>query len=38
VPNGEERLKEAAPKKARIGEMEIVAVERLADALHAAWT
>jgi len=51
VPNGEERLKEAAthgfrraivpkanaPKKARIGEMEIIAVERLADALSAAW-
>jgi len=52
VPNGEERLKEAAthgfrraivpkanaPKKARIGEMEIIAVDRLADALTAAWT
>jgi DNA repair protein RadA/Sms len=52
VPNGEERLKEAAthgfrraivpkanaPKKNRIGEMDIVAVERLADALSAAWT
>jgi DNA repair protein RadA/Sms len=51
VPNGEERLKEAAthgfrraivpkanaPKKARIGEMDIVAVDRLADALSAAW-
>jgi DNA repair protein RadA/Sms len=50
VPNGEERLKEAAthgflraivpkanaPKKARIGEMEIIAVERLADAISAA--
>src|SRR6476659_7534346 len=49
VPNGEERLKEAAthgfrraivpkanaPKKARMGEMEIVAVERLRDALDA---
>ena len=49
VPNGEERLKEAAthgflkaivpkanaPKKAKIGEMEIVAVERLSDALDA---
>jgi DNA repair protein RadA/Sms len=47
VPNGEERLKEAAthgflkaivpkanaPKKSRIGEMEIVAVERLREAL-----
>jgi len=51
VPNGEERLKEAAthgfrraivpkanaPKKPRIGEMEIIAVDRLADALSAAW-
>jgi DNA repair protein RadA/Sms len=51
VPNGEERLKEAAthgflkaivpkanaPKKGKIGEMEIVAVERLADALTAAF-
>ena len=50
VPNGEERLKEAAthgflraivpkanaPKKARIGEMEIIAVERLAEAIAAA--
>jgi DNA repair protein RadA/Sms len=49
VPNGEERLKEAAthgfkrafvpkanaPKKAHIGEMEIVAVERLTDAIAA---
>ncbi|MCQ4165019.1 DNA repair protein RadA [Tahibacter harae] len=49
VPNGEERLKEAAthgflkavvpkanaPKKARIGEMEIVGVERLSEALNA---
>ena len=49
VPNGEERLKEAAthgflkaivpkanaPKKARIGEMEIVPVDRLRDALDA---
>jgi len=51
VPNGEERLKEAAthgfrraivpkgnaPKKARIGEMEVIAVDRLADALAAAF-
>jgi DNA repair protein RadA/Sms len=50
VPNGEERLKEAAthgflraivpkanaPKKGRIGEMEIIAVERLAEAITAA--
>jgi DNA repair protein RadA/Sms len=49
VPNGEERLKEAAthgflraivpkanaPKKAKIGEMEIIAVERLSDAIEA---
>jgi DNA repair protein RadA/Sms len=49
VPNGEERLKEAAthgflkaivpkanaPKKSRIGEMEIVAVERLSEAIAA---
>jgi DNA repair protein RadA/Sms len=49
VPNGEERLKEAAthgfkraivpkanaPKKLRMGEMEVIAVERLADALQA---
>ena len=49
VPNGEERLREAAthgflkaivpkanaPKKNKIGEMEIVAVERLAEALDA---
>jgi DNA repair protein RadA/Sms len=49
VPNGEERLKEAAthgfkraivpkanaPKKARIGEMEIIAVDRLAEAIEA---
>jgi DNA repair protein RadA/Sms len=49
VPNGEERLKEAAthgflkaivpkanaPKKSRIGEMEIVAVERLSEAIDA---
>ncbi|HSX59366.1 MAG TPA: DNA repair protein RadA [Tahibacter sp.] len=49
VPNGEERLKEAAthgflkavvpkanaPKKSRIGEMDIVGVERLGDALGA---
>jgi DNA repair protein RadA/Sms len=51
VPNGEERLKEAAthgfrraivpkanaPKKTRIGEMEILAVDRLGEALSAAW-
>lgn len=50
VPNGEERLKEAAahgflraivpkanaPKKARIGELEIIGVDRLAEALQAA--
>jgi DNA repair protein RadA/Sms len=50
VPNGEERLKEAAqhgfmraivpkanaPKKSRIGEMEVIAVERLCDAIGAA--
>jgi len=50
VPNGEERLKEAAqhgfmraivpkanaPKKSRIGEMEVIAVERLCDAIAAA--
>jgi DNA repair protein RadA/Sms len=50
VPNGEERLKEAAthgflraivpkanaPKKARLGELEIIPVERLADAIAAA--
>jgi DNA repair protein RadA/Sms len=49
VPNGEERLREAAthgfvraivpkanaPKKARIGELEIIAVDRLAEALQA---
>ena len=49
VPNGEERLKEAAthgflkavvpkanaPKKSKIGEMEVVGVERLGDALNA---
>jgi DNA repair protein RadA/Sms len=49
VPNGEERLKEAAthgflkavvpranaPKKSRMGEMEIVGVDRLGDALDA---
>jgi DNA repair protein RadA/Sms len=49
VPNGEERLKEAAthgflraivpranaPKKAKMGEMEIVGVDRLSDALDA---
>jgi DNA repair protein RadA/Sms len=49
VPNGEERLKEAAthgflravvpkanaPKKMKIGEMEVVGVERLGDALDA---
>ena len=51
VPNGEERLKEAAthgfrraivpagnaPRKGRIGELEVIAVERLADALAAAF-
>jgi DNA repair protein RadA/Sms len=50
VPNGEERLKEAAthgfrraivpkanaPKKGRVGELEIVGVERLVQALDAA--
>jgi DNA repair protein RadA/Sms len=50
VPNGEERLKEAAhhgfrraivpranaPKKGRVGELEVIGVERLADALDAA--
>jgi DNA repair protein RadA/Sms len=50
VPNGEERLKEAAqhgfkraivpkanaPKKPRIGELEVIAVERLCDAIAAA--
>jgi DNA repair protein RadA/Sms len=50
VPNGEERLKEAAqhgfkraivpkanaPKKSHIGELEVVAVERLCDAIGAA--
>ncbi|HSM11684.1 MAG TPA: DNA repair protein RadA [Lysobacter sp.] len=50
VPNGEDRLKEAAthgfkraivpkgnaPKSGRIGEMQVIAVERLADALGAA--
>ncbi|HEX7110936.1 MAG TPA: DNA repair protein RadA [Mizugakiibacter sp.] len=50
VPNGEERLKEAAthgfaraivpkanaPKKGRYGELEVIAVERLAEALEAA--
>ena len=49
VPNGEERLKEAAhhgfrraivpkanaPKKGKVGEMEVVAVERLAEAIDA---
>ncbi len=49
VPNGEERLKEAAthgflkavvpkanaPKKGRIGEMEVIGVERLAEAITA---
>ncbi|HXS72486.1 MAG TPA: DNA repair protein RadA [Rhodanobacteraceae bacterium] len=49
VPNGEERLKEAAqhgfrraivpkanaPKKSRIGELEVIAVERLGDAISA---
>ncbi len=51
VPNGEERLREAAthgfrhalvpkanaPKKTRIGDLEIVAVDRLGDALAAVW-
>jgi len=50
VPNGEERLREAAthgflkaivpkanaPKKSKIGEMEVIAVERLREALDAA--
>jgi DNA repair protein RadA/Sms len=50
VPNGEERLKEAAqhgfkraivpkanaPKKTRIGELEVIAVERLREAIDAA--
>ena len=50
VPNGEERLKEAAshgfkraivpkanaPKRGKVGEMEVVGVERLAEALEAA--
>jgi DNA repair protein RadA/Sms len=50
VPNGEERLKEAAqhgfrraivpkanaPKKLRIGELDVIAVERLCDAIAAA--
>ncbi|HEY4555411.1 MAG TPA: DNA repair protein RadA [Lysobacter sp.] len=50
VPNGEERLKEAAthgfkraivpkanaPKNGRVGEMEVIGVERLADALERA--
>ena len=50
VPNGEERLKEAAthgfkraivpkanaPKKGRVGEMDVIGVERLAEALEAA--
>jgi DNA repair protein RadA/Sms len=50
VPNGEERLREAAthgflraivpkanaPKRAKIGEMEVIGVERLSDALAAA--
>ncbi len=50
VPNGEERLKEAAhhgfrraivpkanaPKKGRVGEMEVIGVERLAQALESA--
>jgi DNA repair protein RadA/Sms len=49
VPNGEERLKEAAthgfrravvpaanaPRKGRIGDLEVIGVERLADALAA---
>ena len=51
VPNGEERLKEAAthgfrraivpaanaPRKGRVGELEVISVERLADALAAAF-
>ena len=50
VPNGEERLKEAAthgfrraivpkanaPKRGKVGEMEVIGVERLAEALEAA--
>ena len=50
VPNGEDRLKEAAPhgfkraivpkanapKSGRVGDMQVVAVERLAQALEAA--
>ncbi|MGH8162720.1 MAG: DNA repair protein RadA [Rhodanobacteraceae bacterium] len=50
VPNGEERLREAAhhgfkravvpkanaPKKAKLGELEVIAVERLSDAIGAA--
>jgi DNA repair protein RadA/Sms len=49
VPNGEERLKEAAthgfrraivpkanaPKKGRVGEMEVIGVERLSEAIDA---
>jgi DNA repair protein RadA/Sms len=49
IPNGEERLKEAAthgfkraivpkanaPKKGRVGEMEVIGVERLSDAIDA---
>jgi DNA repair protein RadA/Sms len=49
VPNGEERLKEAAhhgfrraivpranaPKKGRVGEMEVIGVERLREAIDA---
>ncbi len=49
VPNGEERLREAAthgfrraivpkanaPKKGRVGEMEVLGVERLAEAIDA---
>jgi DNA repair protein RadA/Sms len=52
VPNGEERLKEAAthgfkraivpkanaPKRTHIGEMEIIAVDRLGDAITQAIT
>ena len=51
VPNGEERLKEAAthgfkraivpkanaPKKGMFKDMEVIGVERLSDALHAAF-
>jgi len=51
VPNGEERLREAAthgfvraivpkanaPKRAKLGDLEIVGVDRLSDALQAAF-